>query len=171
MKGFTGILQDTEFLGLLKEIQSREEDRPFCQHQLPHLMDVARIAYILLLETGKKAQLLYDCSSRDERRAKEIIYTAALLHDIGRGRAYVTGEEHERIGAMLAPLFLEKHGFSPGESTVICRAVGEHRGKDQNPSLLGALLHKADRHSRLCDQCNARQDCYKYPEQALPVIY
>ncbi|MHB1421112.1 MAG: HD domain-containing protein [Bacillota bacterium] len=171
MEGFAGILQDKEFLEILEEIQRLEELRPFCRHHLQHLMDVARIAYILLLESSQKDQLLQECSVKDHRRLKEIVYAAALLHDIGRARAYTTGEEHELISAMLAPPILERQGFSPGEIGTICRAVGEHRGQQQSPSLLGVLLHRADRLSRLCDACNSRRECYKYPEQTLPVTY
>ena len=54
-----------------KRICECETDRVFCCHQMNHLLDVARIAYIKNLEEG----LGFD---------KELIYVAAVLHDIGK---------------------------------------------------------------------------------------
>ena len=51
-----------------------EHDREFCCHQITHLLDVARIAYIKNLEAGLGID-------------KELIYTAAILHDIGKSFA------------------------------------------------------------------------------------
>ncbi len=45
----------------------------YCRHGLEHLLDVARISYIQVLEDG----LDYD---------ENVLYAAALLHDIGKGR-------------------------------------------------------------------------------------
>ena len=68
-----------ENYGLLEEA---EQKREFCRHQMPHLLDVARIAYILNLE-------------RQLGIEKEVIYTAALLHDIGKFGQYRDGIPHE----------------------------------------------------------------------------
>ena len=58
-----------------KRICECETDRVFCCHQMNHLLDVARIAYIKNLEEG----LGFD---------KELIYVAAVLHDIGKSFQY-----------------------------------------------------------------------------------
>lgn len=52
-----------------RENEKIEHDREFCCHQITHLLDVARIAYIKNLEAGLGID-------------KELIYTAAILHDI-----------------------------------------------------------------------------------------
>ena len=62
-----------EYYDKLKEA---ERGRKFCRHQMEHLLDVARIAYILNLEQKLGIR-------------KEVIYAAALLHDIGKYRQYV----------------------------------------------------------------------------------
>ena len=55
----------------VREIARLERDRQFCRHDLVHFLDVARLAYIENLERGLGID-------------KELIYAAALLHDIGR---------------------------------------------------------------------------------------
>lgn len=52
------------------EIDNLEKNRVYCKHGIEHLLDVARIAYIKKLESGYKIE-------------KEVIYAAALLHDLG----------------------------------------------------------------------------------------
>ncbi|MDE6895781.1 MAG: HD domain-containing protein, partial [Lachnospiraceae bacterium] len=52
-------------------LKDAEKDRIFCRHSIEHLLDVARIMYIYNLEDG--------CGLN-----RELIYAAALLHDIGR---------------------------------------------------------------------------------------
>ena len=53
----------------MEHLAEYEKNRIFCRHGIDHLMDVARIAYIENLEKN--------CGI-----SKEIIYGAALLHDI-----------------------------------------------------------------------------------------
>ena len=51
------------------EIARLEQDRAFCRHDRAHFLDVARLAYIENLERGLGVD-------------KELIYAAALLHDV-----------------------------------------------------------------------------------------
>ena len=67
----------------MEHLAEYEKNRIFCRHGMDHLMDVARIAYIENLEKN--------CGI-----SKEIIYGAALLHDIGRYLQYTEGIPHER---------------------------------------------------------------------------
>ena len=53
------------------KLKKTEQERIFCRHQMEHLLDVARIAYIYNLEQGLGI-------------TKDVIYGAALLHDIGK---------------------------------------------------------------------------------------
>ena len=58
-----------------QKLKEFEKARTFCCHQMDHLLDVARIAYILNLEMNLGLD-------------RELIYGAALLHDIGKSRQY-----------------------------------------------------------------------------------
>ena len=55
----------------VEEISQLEEKRVFCRHNTEHFLDVARLAYIENLEKGLGIE-------------KELLYAAALLHDICR---------------------------------------------------------------------------------------
>ena len=77
-----------------KRICECETDRVFCCHQMNHLLDVARIAYIKNLEEG----LGFD---------KELIYVAAVLHDIGKSFQYRQQIPHEIAGERIARRILD----------------------------------------------------------------
>ena len=70
------------------EIARLEQDRAFCRHDRTHFLDVARLAYIENLERGLGVD-------------KELIYAAALLHDIGRHLQYTQNIPHDEAGAQL----------------------------------------------------------------------
>ena len=132
-----------------QNLQIAEKDRVFCCHGLNHLLDVARLMYIRSLE---------DNSQLD----KELIYTTALLHDIGRFVQIDKGIPHNEAGAELAERILADCGYSKSESVLICEAIGEHRqGSD---SILGSYLYDADKKSRCCYACDARNEC-KWPDE------
>lgn len=151
MNRIQALVKDKLFQKYLQKNKKHEENRPFCVHNLKHLLSAARIAYIIALERG------LDFS-------KEIIYAAGLVHDIGRWKEYETGQDHAEVSAKLALEILERCGFNRGEIKIILTAVKEHRGKKKNrsSSLLGEILHEADMLSRCCWQCSARDRCYKY---------
>lgn len=86
----------------MAQLKEAEKDRIFCKHGIEHLLDVARIAYIENLEQN--------CGV-----SKEWIYTAALLHDIGRFLQYSKGISHEEAGAELAEEILKDCGFKQEE--------------------------------------------------------
>ena len=89
------IVSHVKYQAYLKEIEELEQERIFCRHQMGHFLSVARIAMLMKEEEG----LFVD---------KELIYAAALLHDIGRGVQYQTGEPHEQASAKIAPEILFK---------------------------------------------------------------
>jgi len=154
MERVNRILSDGEYQAFLQENGRREQDRLFCRHDLEHMLDVARLTYILLLEAGQLAQA---CPGA----GRELAYAAGLLHDIGRWRQYDGHGDHAADGARLAGPILERAGFSPQEAAVIRRAIGEHRSADAGSSCLGAALARADDLSRPCFRCRAREHCYK----------
>lgn len=79
-----------------------EADRRFCRHGMQHLIDTARLAYLFALE-----------SSAD--LPKDVIYAAALLHDIGRAEQYRNGTPHDVAGCAAAEPILAECGFAEEE--------------------------------------------------------
>ena len=130
-----------------ERLEAAEADREFCRHQMTHLLDVARIAYIRVLERGLPFR-------------KEVVYAAALLHDIGKAAQYEDGEPHEVAGARIAQeILLDAEGFDPREKTMIVAAVAQHRRWSDASTPLGKLLYEADKASRPCFACSAREAC------------
>ena len=145
------------YISLNKELEAHRE---FCCHQMEHALDVARIYYILYLESRNNTPGL---EGLDINQAKEIIYATSLLHDIGRRSQYQNKAlDHAREGAALAEPILKEAGFNEKEIEIILDAIGEHR----NPHTvgLGKILYRADKLSRNCAQCKAREKCYKLSE-------
>lgn len=146
------ILAHPAFRSALEELKPLEADRIFCRHDLEHLLSVARLMRIYNLEDGLGLD-------------PELLYAAALLHDIGRGAQYTRGIPHEAAGVALAGPILEDCGFSNRERDEILAAIGSHRGKDGGaPSELGRLLYRADKQSRPCFACPASDQC-NWPEE------
>ena len=147
------ILANPTFNEHLKRISEAEVDRIYCLHGMPHLLDVARIAYIINLEE----ELGFD---------KETIYAMALLHDIGRNLEYESGLSHHQVGGDIASDILKAVGFDESTCECICQAIRSHkklRSKEDNKSL-SYLLYKADKLSRNCFSCRAYDSCY-WPEE------
>lgn len=131
---------------LLKN-EEAEADREFCRHGMGHFLDVARIAQILNL---KEAQCVEE----------ELIYAAALLHDIGRHLQYENGTPHEQASEELAAPILTDCGFSNKESEVILKAIRNHRRiSSASEKGLTGLLYRADKLSRNCFVCKAEDKC------------
>ena len=155
------ILQDRLYRRCLAENAAREVDRPFCRHDFQHMLDVARISYIMLVEGGGLDDLARECCCAGRQSVRDVVYAAGLLHDIGRFRQYDCGEDHAAAGALLARPILERAGFSFREVEVITRAIAAHRRGDEEGGLLGRVLCRADDLARPCAFCRARGDCYK----------
>lgn len=116
MKNIDRIINHPLFIMSMKKIHDYEIDRVFCCHGIEHSLDVARVAYITNLEQNLGFQ-------------KEMIYAAALLHDIGRWRQYEKNIPHEEAGAALAAYILEDTAFSKEAIGQILAAIGSHREK------------------------------------------
>lgn len=149
MQRVQAVIQDPRYREYLRRNRDREAGRKFCGHGFQHQLAVARVAYIMVLE-------------RKENLPREVVYAAGLLHDIGRWVEYDTGRDHGEAGGELAGEILGGAGFSSGEINMVARAIREHRGKGIGDfSSLGKILHLADRESRPCWKCEAREECYK----------
>ncbi len=141
------ILTNQTYKSCLSKIEAFERTRVFCGHCMTHFLDVARLAYLFNLEE----QLGID---------KELIYAAALLHDVGRFVQYENGTPHQIAGLPLAEKILSECGFSTEEKQEILRAIENHRNSEiqQEKSLTG-LLYRADKMSRSCFGCQAEPEC------------
>lgn len=144
MSRIDAILNHPLFRQELAVIQDSERQRIYCGHGLSHLTDVARIAYIDALEQG----LTID---------RELIYAAALLHDIGRAEQYRSGVPHAKAGEPVAARILADCPFSDAERREILQAVIGHQ--QEGGGTLAQLIHAADHRSRLCFSCAAWDTC------------
>ncbi len=144
------ILQHAVFTAVLEQLENWEQDRIYCRHGLPHLLDVARIA-----------SLRADDQHMDYPR--DVIYAAALLHDIGRLAQYTTGEPHAQAGVPLARRILQDTEFTAEEQDAILRAVRGHQTGETDA--LTRLICEADHACRLCFCCTARGSCKWTKEQ------
>lgn len=130
-----------------RNLQLAEADRIFCRHTLEHFLDVARLAYISSLENNAAL-------------AKEMIYAAALLHDIGRYAQISQGIPHEKAGADLAGKIMADCGFLPEEISAVQEAILSHRGSQAGTAAaLAQFLYRADKQSRCCFACPAADEC------------
>lgn len=149
------ILFHPHYRQALEKIEILEKDREFCGHDMAHFLDVARLAYIQCLEQEKHVE-------------KDLIYAAALLHDIGRCQQYESGIPHETASAQLAGEILPQCSFSESEQLQIQEAILGHRRMTggESVSVLGELLYQADKMSRNCFSCPARETC-NWPEEKM----
>ena len=94
--------------------------------------------------------------------SKETIYAMALLHDIGRNLEYEKGLSHHEIGGAIALDILTQVGFSNEEKELICQAIRSHKelGDKEDNCSLNYLLYRADKLSRNCFSCKAKDSCY-----------
>ena len=167
------------YLFKMNTIRRAEAGRIYCCHDIQHLLDVARLMYIRVLEGGGDGSVF----------PKELIYAAALLHDIGRANQYEYGTPHDEAGSEIAGTILKDCGFDEDEISMIKEAISGHRGTEDRSGKEGpcgtgdcddreercgtedhfstdtfsSLLKDADKKSRLCFACEARDTC-KWPD-------
>ena len=149
MDKIDNILNDKEYQSRMKTIITSEYMRKFCRHGLGHALSVARIAYIIALEEHIELD-------------KEIIYGAALLHDIGRYTDLEKEEKmsHHKAGAITAEPILLRCGYDEGDTRLICAAISKHKEKTKEVNTLADILFRADKLSRNCFMCDAKDECY-----------
>lgn len=132
-----------------EKLKNVERERKFCCHQMDHLLAVARIAYIVNLEQQMGIR-------------KEVIYAAALLHDIGKYRQYAEKIPHEKASAELAERILAdlpETAFTEEEKRDILRAILGHRRLREDMTEFEKLLYTSDKKSRMCFVCGAEHEC------------
>lgn len=153
MKRIRKIQSHILFQEIWKKLQEAEEDRIFCRHTMEHFLDVARLMYIYSLEDGAAIR-------------KDVIYAAALLHDIGRYEQIVHGTPHDLASARIAEEIMMDCGFEKNERMMVQNAILGHRSKESAASeeCLTAYLYRADKKSRNCFSCPARLEC-NWPQE------
>lgn len=145
------LLQETDYLLQLKKLEQLEAERVFCRHGLSHVLDVARIAWIQVLEKQMPVE-------------KETVYLTALLHDMGRLREYQEGIPHHEAGTAMARDYLEQIGYPEEKQDMVLTAIGEHRNKDRASEDFVRIIQRADNQSRNCFFCEAAEAC-KWSEE------
>ena len=153
MKRVNAILRHPLFAEKLRLLDTLEAERAFCRHDLTHLLDVARLMWIDVLERGLDLE-------------RDVVYAAALLHDLGRAEQIESGIPHEDAGAMLAERILPDAGFTAEETKTVIAAIRGHRGSAPADAreMLGEILYRADKACRLCWCCGVREAC-NWPEE------
>ena len=149
MKAIEEIRNHPLYVESYKKLEHAEQERIFCCHQMEHLLDVARIAYIKSLEQKLEIR-------------KEVIYAAALLHDIGKYRQYTEGIPHEKASAEIAEVILNalsENFFSDTEQASILRAILGHRRPREDMEALERLIYTSDKQSRNCFACKVQEEC------------
>ena len=153
MKRVNAILRHPLFAEQLRLLNELEAERIFCRHDLVHLLDVARLMWIDALEQGLDLD-------------RDVVYAAALLHDLGRAEQMQRGIPHEQASAALAESILPDAGFAADETAAVVAAIRCHRGSAPSDArdALGEILYRADKTCRLCWRCDARDAC-NWPEE------
>ena len=135
----------------VSKILDLERERIFCCHDTSHFLDVARIAWIENLE--KRLAI-----------SREMIYAAAMLHDIGRHLQYMQGVPHDEGSVSIESDILKDSGFDEKEQAEILSAIRMHRNPDAaSRDDLAGIIYRADKKSRICAFCSASDKC-NWPE-------
>ncbi|MCL6561001.1 MAG: HD domain-containing protein [Firmicutes bacterium] len=167
------VLEDPFYRECLACNADRESGRIFCRHDFQHMLDVARIAYIMVLEACEPERIADSCNLASLPALREAVYAAGLVHDIARWIQYDTGEDHALAGARLAGPLLVRAGFNTVEVGLVTSAVREHRSSAEKTTLLGKILCLADDLSRPCGRCAVKGECYKFAKKEVrpPLLY
>ena len=148
MKRIDLIISHPDFIESMRRNAKAEATRIYCKHDITHSLDVARIAYIISLESGHIFP-------------QELIYAAALLHDITRWKQYLDGTPHNESAVEPAANILRDCDFSKTEIATVCDAVLHHRNDplagDNN--IFSNLIYRADKLSRPCYSCKSADSC------------
>lgn len=140
------ILKNDTYRLLYEHLQNFEKDRIFCHHNMEHFLSVARITML-------------SCSEKNIAADPEIIYSAALLHDIGRAEEYSSGTPHDEAGITAAEKILDETGCENTAKEKILSLIKYHRQKDNFPESVEAVFYEADKKSRNCFMCPAFEKC------------
>ena len=145
MNNIDAIMNNKLYREALEKLSEYERDREFCNHTIEHFIDVARIAYIMVLEENIEI-------------SKEVIYAIGLLHDIGRVKQYEDGTNHDLASVEMSKEILSETKFDKEEVNIILNGMANHRSKSDNK--LEEIIYRADKLSRQCFNCKDEKECY-----------
>ncbi len=157
MERFQKIIWNKKYQKEYEKLQEMEKGRKFCCHDMEHFLAVARLCYIFVLEEQREI-------------SKDVIYGTAFLHDLGRVAQYETGISHEEAGAELAEEILMECGYNEEERKTMIETILSHRSLKQDDTTFAGIFYKADKLSRDCIHCKAKEECY-WPEDKKNHIY
>lgn len=141
------VLNDSIYINDVKRLADMERDRIFCRHDMEHFLSVARLTIIM-------------CNERNISVDPDIVYTAALLHDIGRIEQYRSGIPHDTASAENAHSVLERVGCDELMKQNIISLILSHRNENLSKNSLENIFRKADKKSRMCFFCSAQKECF-----------
>ncbi len=151
------IIQNPNYQSWIIANNQAEIGREFCRHGVEHAFDVARIAYGLWVDNGGNPV------------ARDIVYAAALLHDVGRWMEYADPNvDHAEAGADLAAGILAEVGYHPLVAEEILKAIRNHRKESKEG--LSQILYQADKLSRPCFLCPVIEQC-KWKQKNQKLVY
>ena len=110
------ILVNETYRKELEELRRLEKDRVFCGHDVQHFLDVARITMIICHEKGIDVM-------------PDLVYSASLLHDIGRTKEYSENIPHRIAGKEIAEKILEETGCCKDMKNRILSLIVNHRNQ------------------------------------------
>ena len=158
MKNANIILKHKLTQRLYKRLDEFELKRIYCIHNISHSLDVARICYILNLEDGLGID-------------KDLIYSTAILHDLGRVYEYENKKDHNIASVDIAKEILEATDFSKDDKEIIIDAIKNHRNNDQSDRF-NRIFYKADKLSRDCFNCRSQDSCkWSRDKMNLELVY
>ncbi|MCM1506314.1 MAG: HD domain-containing protein [Ruminococcus flavefaciens] len=140
------ILKNETYRKELEKLKALEKDRVFCGHGIEHFLDVARIAMIICTEKGIDVM-------------PDLIYSASLLHDIGRSREYTENIPHHIAGKETAEKILEEVECCEDMKKSILSLIINHRNQKNEKDTLENIFYIADKKSRLCFACESHDIC------------
>lgn len=140
------ILKNDKYRRLTAELAELERERPFCRHDMTHFLDVARIAVIF---SGRSGTDISD----------DVIYSAALLHDLGRIEEIKSGMPHEIAGQVTAAGILAEVDCPEAMAAQIISLIANHRRRDNPKDSPEEIFFRADKRSRRCFECSAEAEC------------
>lgn len=153
MERYDRIIHNQVYITHIRKTEEFEKDRVFGHHDMSHFLDVARVGMLINLTEGYNIQ-------------KDMIYAAALLHDVGRDVQYEDGTPHDVASVKIAAEILKDTEYLPEEQEEILKAIGDHRTANiRYEKSLSGLLYRADKESRPCYFCIAEPECNWKPDK------
>lgn len=140
------ILTNETYCKELENLYRLEKDRVFCGHDIQHFLDVARITMIICQEKGIDVM-------------PDLIYSASLLHDIGRTKEYTENIPHHLAGKETAEKILDEAGCCQDMKNRILSLIVNHRNQNNEKDSLESIFYTADKKSRLCFACASKDIC------------